>query len=512
MSSEILETGPSLAGESRAAKPAKASKGPVWLAGVSVLAAGALGGTYAIQAAKASHSKISAASAALTIDQSTISFEVPGTVKDVFVKTGDRVKAGQVIAIVNNSSLVAEVQKAQKALTDAEKETNSTQATIVPPPLIGGHLTSHTPVSLTPTVPITPLPAAGSAGSGNQAYQAANPVQLKRAKDVLSAVQTQNSLAQDRLTSAKADLDTANHNAEAIRAPLDGLQANLDLAKAQRDKFQGLFNDGIISRNEFQQKQADVDAAQTAIDQANDQIKDATTAVATKKDAVDAATKALSDSVTQVALAQKTYDDVSKSAAAQVAPAPTVAEAPLPARPRFVAMPPPLISRGRHGKFTETFGGPNSLMPVQVSFQEGKHQAAQTKLEKAQAELAKAQVALELTKVVATQDGTVTAVDVKPGQYVGADTPAVTIAKPASEKIVAQFSHGSALRIHNGQPCDITILCNPNYRIKGRVEKFLDGGTQTSRSFVEISLPDDFREVLAQLPPGTASNVTVLAG
>lgn len=439
--------------------------------------------------------------AGVVVDRVPVSPARAGTVETVLVKPGQTVKAGDLVAVLDDHALQASIQADQKALQDAQKETVATGAAILPPAVTG---TLPPPIEL-PTTPLPaiapvegPLLAAPNTSAPDPAVVAATAKKALAQKALLQA-NAEESVLSDQLAAAKADLAAATQQDQFSRTSLESAQAGLDMAKTELDKFRDLYNQGIISRYEFQQKQADFDAANAAATAAQKQSTDADAAIKLRQDTVDKDQKLLDDATTKVASAKKMADSI-----VVPAPRPVVQQAaaePIVALPKPV-MPPPLPAAGPLAKRDAAV----AFAPVGVAFSPVLHAKAQSQLKVAQATLSKDLEALQETRIVAPADGFVASVEAKPGDKADPAEPILTVMRPVTARVIATLPHSSALRVRPGAACVIQLVEHPQERFAGTVDRFV--GPVGPVSQVEIQVGPD-AAALGSLPAGTPLRVTI---
>jgi multidrug resistance efflux pump len=453
---------------------------------------------------RVSHAVVVASSAEVVADTSTVSTEVDGAVKQVLVKSGQTVKRGQILAIIDNPELVHRYTAAENALAAAKKLDTSTQAAIIPPPIVGNIQANGPPLNLQTLKPLPQAapgePASPIPGQSTEAESLPNK-RVAKAEANLRLAQTASAQCAQQLESSQAALEAAQSDLSSQSVPLEALKTTVELTKAKRDKFQGLYDDGIISRSEFQQKEKEYETAQSNVDDANKAIQTAQDQVNSKQSDETKAAKAAQMAQTDLANCQSLLDK-------------TKATSP---KSHAKPLPKPLISispeiRHRQKPFVPHFGvAPPPIAPLNLQFSPDNHLQAQTQEEEAASNLKTLGEELRACQIVAPGDGTISDIKILAGQNVTAKTPILSLTKPASQRIVATFPYRQALRIHNGQKCEVAFGTLPHQMFMGRIACFLDSGNPTHDSKVEILLPDRM-DVLSTMPSGTATQVRVLPG
>ena len=476
-----------------------------WISIAAVAILASISAVWIAQDRHASDARIVTNDVSITEQTDEVRSPLTGTLKQIFVKPGEAVKSGQLLAVVDNPSLDAALQHAQNEVAVAQKEALATQAAVLPPPLIGS---PPPPVSLpVQSLPTLPLPRLGRR-SGKVTALAPAPVETPAMAAAMAQKQKLESLvkqlgsifqqASDKVKAAKTDLAASTQEAETARAPLDGLQTNLDMAKSQRDKFQSLYSQGIISRLEFQNKQADVDAAQTALDEAQKQVTDADASVKLRQTDVDADQKLLNTLSVNLLKAQKQLASIHL-------PVPPPATDVKPGPPIPVTLMPPTLPAS--GPLPKVFRlkhpiAPPAFAPIGVAFSPEKHAEAQAHLVALQAAVLKAKEALKGEEVRATEDGILGSINQRLGQTVTAQQALFTIGRPATAFVVLAVPRESATNVRVGQLCQISVASDPQERFSGTVAGFISPGSADELAKIKVTLQGK-PDALVQLPKGT---------
>ncbi len=226
-----------------------------------------------------------------TLDDVTISAKVPGKIAQVFVREGDTVRAGQVVAQQDTSDLAAQVRQAEAALQSARARLKQAQ----------------TALELQPTQNETSLRQAEAA--------------LEAARARLRAMETgarrqERQQVEQQVASAKANLDNAQANLERIRRlyqqdavpkqQLDAAQTAYDIALAQYRTAQeqlSLVQEGV--------RQEDIDAQRALVKQAEEAVRLARTGdlqLRVRQDEVNAAKALVAQAEAGLAYARQQYE------------------------------------------------------------------------------------------------------------------------------------------------------------------------------------------------------------
>ncbi len=464
------------------------------VAGVLALAAVSVA-WVAVDRYEASHALVTSQAVSVSEESSPAISTTTGTVKQILVKPGDQVKAGQLVAIVSDPQLEIAAQKAQQDLADAQKQSVATQAAPMPPTIVG-KAPSLGSVQPLPKLPVLKAPANTTAVPIPAEVLEAQ-AKKDKASGLVRQLESTVQVAATKVSAAKMDLAAANQEAEAARAPVEELQNNLDLAKTKRDKYQSLYSQGIISRVEFQNTQADVDAAQTALDEANKQVADTAATVKDRQADLTNDQALLAGLQGQLTAAQKAYEAIKTPAP----PAP--AQIPPMLAPRPATETSTFIAPQVKPKFPATLAPAPGLVPLGVAFSPTAHVAAQDQVLKLKKVLDDTLTALKNAEEVrAATDGVVGTVSLNARQMVNRGDTILTIARPETTQAVVALPHTDALRVKKGEQCQLALVANPQAKFSGIVTGF------KTPEEVEVKITGN-PQGLGQLPAGTPLSASI---
>jgi HlyD family secretion protein len=109
----------------------------------------------------------------------------------------------------------------------------------------------------------------------------------------------------------------------------------------------------------------------------------------------------------------------------------------------------------------------------------------QAQVQQAEIALKRSELALEQASLRAPMDGTVVAINLSPGQFLDATTPAIILADLTSWKAeTLDLIEEDAMRVHEGDPVMMTFEALPNLKLPGKVAGIKPMGT---------TRPDDLR-------------------
>lgn len=126
-------------------------------------------------------------------------------------------------------------------------------------------------------------------------------------------------------------------------------------------------------------------------------------------------------------------------------------------------------------------------------------EAASTRVPAAEAALALAQRELGLTKVVAPVDGTISKVDLQPGELVQRGQSVFAIV-PDDRYVVANFKETDLDRIHIGDPVRIEVDAYPDQELRGTVASLSPGTGSVFSLLPADNASGNFIKVVQRLP------------
>lgn len=238
---------------------------------------------------------------------------ISGTLNKLLVEEGDPVKAGQVIATLEDSSQRAAVAQAQAAYNAAVSQIPQAESALAYQQATSNAAIQHAQAALQSQIAKTrgaqAQVALTSSSMAHQVEQARQQVEAAVAQ--AAQVDAQVGTAQAAVTAARQNVKTAQNAANAASASVGSAQANYVRAAADEKRFAGLLAKQAVTQQQYDQARAAVDSAQSQLQAVRDQAAQAQSQVAASRAAVDqalsqlaAARKAASAAHRQVNVAQ----------------------------------------------------------------------------------------------------------------------------------------------------------------------------------------------------------------
>ena len=385
-------------------------------------------------------------------------FQTSGQVKEVLVKPGDQVRAGQPLARLDDRALRLEVQQAEANLQAAQADLDAARhGSATPADLREAEANLRAAQA---RLAALQNPAPDDLSSAQLALTEAQ-ANLERTRDELSAAKTNAQLELERatnaLTQAQSNYATAYHNwqyvertgndpANPTTTGPDGTKVDNTLSDLQRQAYHEAL---VQAEAALHSAEAAVAQAQVAYDTARQQeavgVQAAEARVRDAQQHLDALKNPsptdLAQAQAEVARAQAQVDRLRQGGTAADV---TAAQAQVDA------------ARAALDKLT----APEAESAIAV---------AEARVAQAQAQLDAARLALEGATLTAPFDGTVTEVEIIPGSSPGQD-PVLTIVDTSSMHLDVEIGESDIPRVKTGQPASISFDALEGTIITGTVE------------------------------------------
>ena len=442
--------------------------------------------------------------ASLTAD---VSSKIMGKVVAVYVREGDRVKAGQVLVQLDNSDLLAQVRQAQAAV-EATKAALS-QALIA---LNIQRTQSQTRIEQARSELNQALEQLSLVREGarrqekaqadeavRQAYAA-----YERAKEAVKMAEVELQLAREGVKQAEAALEAARQQLSMMQegfrkqqkaqaeAALRQAEANLKVAQATYDRFKPLAEQGVITKQKFDEIVLQLESAKAQYEAAKAQVSLVQEGfrpqeIRQAEENVRQMEAALMIAKEKVRLAEIAYRE--RVAALQQAEAALKAAEQQRdlvyegARRQEIRQAEERVKQAREGlKMALAAAKEVDIKSEQVKF-------LQAQLRQALAGLAAAQVQLSYATITAPFSGVVVKRHVDPGDMASPGMPLVTLVDPSSFRLEVTVPESHIKSVHLGETVAVTIDALGK-RVEGKVYEIVPSADPTSRTFiVKIRLP-----------------------
>jgi len=452
-------------------------------------------------------------------------FQADGQVREVLVRPGDRVRAGQPLARLDDRDLRLQVQQAEADLKTAQAKLEAAQHGGTTPQEL-----AQAQASLTSSLAALEKTRTGNVTAADmheaEASLLAAKAQLDALKhpsaDKISAAQLTLTQAQTTLQQTRDELSAAKTDAEIeqrkVMAALTQAQSSYTTAKQNWDYVQQTGADptnpkstdpttGKSKKNKLNdvQKRQYYDTfvqAEAALRSAEEAVKQAQLNydTARQKEAIG-----IPEAEAKAADAQQQLEALqhpNASSIAQTQAAVTQAQAKLDklrqgGTPADIAQAQAAVDEARAG-----------LEKLTAPAAKADRAAAEANLAQAQAKLDAAKLKLDRATLTAPFAGTVASTSIIPGSVVGAATTAISLVDTSTLYVDVSLSETDVARVKPGQSVSITFDALPDLTLKGTVESVAPTGS-SDQGVVTYPVRVRFDPGQAQVKVGMSASVSI---
>ena len=427
-----------------------------WLLAVVGASALAFGGVSGWRWWQFQHTHVSTENAQIEGHISPVAPKISATVKQVLVKDGDLVKAGQTLVILQDEDLQLKIQQMEANLNAAKAQLKSSADT----------------VSLTANTNTTQIQQAQSNLEAQQAAVVAAETNVKQAESEIKAAEAQLQQAELGVSAAKSQVEGALAGVEAqkarVRQAESGVsaarakvvQAETEVSKTKTDlqRYEYLFGQGAIpaqqqdtARAAFNTAQANLTVANEGVGQAEAQVNDARAQLQQAQAQVKSAQSQLQQAQAQVESARSRLQQAeaqADNARAQVQKSVAQADA-------------------SRSQVAET-----KASTQKVVVQQDQTESAQAQVKQAEAALALARQQLEYTVIQAPVSGYVGQLTGEVGQKVQPGQPLLAVVPLETEAIYvrANFKETELKDLRVGERAEVRVDAYPGEVFRAKVE------------------------------------------
>lgn len=427
----------------------------------------------------------------VTGDFVNVSPLILGTLSHLSVKEGDFVKKGQLIARLEDSQQIANVQQAEAAYKLALEQIPQAQTSLT-------FQSRATKASIDRAKAALAAQRARTQGANAQlkVIQATTKNQAEQARAQISAAQAARRQAQAQVTLARAAhaasqraVEAASHGVSALQSKLAAAQAEVQRTSADVERYQRLLSQEAVTQQQFDvvssqavTAQSNLATLQRQIEQANSQL--------------DQAREGVQQAAAQVTVAEQ----ATQSADQQI----KVAEAGL-----GVA-----VANTGQVNVQSTNVNVSSALDLQssadiqtaqagesqVTLQNQKVSSAQVQAQQAKATLEFAKVQLRNTYIYAPEDGQVVRKTANVGTSLSPGQTIVTLAQSGKIWVTANFKETQLTNIRVGQSAEIEVDAFPGHKIKAVVASINQATGATTSLLPPDNATGNFTKVVQRIP------------
>lgn len=436
-----------------------------------------------------------------------VSPQIQGTVVKVFVKDNQEVKAGDLIAQLDDRSLKAAFDQAKANLDVAIAQAKGAGITVNLTGQTGqaqiqqalGNLQQNQATIATSQSEVA-RSVAGVANS--QALLASADAGVSNAQAAYQTSIANASRAKAGIAAAQADLQTANASASAARAAITSATAQASRATKEAQRDQSLVAQGAISSQAAENAQAAADSAGANLDAARQQAGAADAVVSERQVAVQSAREQLTAAQAAVSQAQAQI----RAAQAQVSAAKAgVSESQAATRTAQEGV---SAAKGRAEQAQGVLSQANTA-GAQVDVSKSAQAQAQARVEQAKAALEEAKTNLDYTRIVSPVSGKVSKLTVTVGAVVQPLFPLLSLIPDQSTDpmwITANFKETQLGHMRPGQPAEIEVDGIPGITFKGRLDSYSEGTGATFALLPADNATGNFTKVVQRVPAKVTFN------
>ncbi len=485
------------AGDNGQAKPGR----PSWLKRALVVGALAVLGyaiVWGIHYWQFASTHVSTDDAYLTSDIVQVTPQVSGNIAQVFVSENQQVKAGQLIAVLDDSTFRAAVEQARANLAMAEAQAQGAASSV--------SLTAETGTAQVQQAQ-GGVAQAESAISGAQAdveraragivgalagEQTAR-ANVKTAQAALSAAISARHRAQDAVRAAQAQLVTAQAGVRSAQAAVTAAQANAEKANKDEARLATLYSEDAVSAQAVDAARAAAASARAQLDSAQQQVAQAQALVAQRqadlsstREAVHAADDAIAQARAQLAAAKQGVNAAQATEAS--------AQAQMRAAQQNVAQ--------AEAKRAQALGQLNQARtaPRQVAVSRANQQTATARILEARAALKNAEIALQHTRIIAPVSGTVSKKAAEVGQQVAVGQQIMAILPNSDIWVEANFKETQMRDVRPGERAEVEVDTFPGRKFTGRVQSIAPATGATFALLPPENATGNFTKVVQRIP------------
>lgn len=479
---------------------------------IVLIAGGAFGYRYMLYAA----SHVSTDDAQLANDVVQIAPQVTGTVTQVLVQDNQFVKAGQLIAVLDDATYRATVQQREADLAAAIAQANGAHLSVSLTRETGAALITQAEGGLSQTLSAietskADLARAQAAIAASRASAKAAEAAVSSAQGALDSAVASRQRAADGVSAAEAQVANAKAAARAAAASIDSAAAAYDKAASDARRVRELLRQGAISEQTSDQAAAAERSTRAALEVARQQSEQAQTAVAARMADLSAARQALVAADAGVAQARAQLAAAKEQARAAQA---GVRQSEAASRAAAQAV---LQARAKKEQSVGVLAQAHTT-PRQVAVSRSAHSQANAKIEQARAALEAARIQLGYTRIYAPQAGRISKKTVEVGALVQPGTPLMALVPDKPSWVVANYKETQLADVRPGQRAEITVDGIPNKVFRGHVDSIAAATGATFALLPPDNATGNFTKVVQRIPvkiviePGQADADQLRAG
>jgi len=455
---------------------------------------------FGINYLKYASTHISTDDAYLTADIITIAPQVSGTVQHVYVKDNQHVEAGQLIAVLDDSTYKAAVQQAEANLEAAIAAAEASGVNVGLTGDTGNAQIQQTQAGVSQAesaigsseADVSRIKAMVEQASANAQGMKSNITSTKAA--IASAI-AQKKRADAAIESVSAQVETAEADIRSATAGLESAQAIFNKAVSDNKRYQKLLADSVIGAQMAEQAAVGEQTAKSQLQTAQERVSSSKSALNARHADLRAAKEQSNAADAIIEQAQAQYAASKDQYTAAIAGV-SQTRAQLLSSSNAVNQ-----SEARHRQSIAVLAQANTA-PKQVKMSQAAQHQAQARVNQVRAALIDAKLRLSYTRIVSPVSGIVSKKNVNEGILVQPGTPLMAIVPPPSANIwvVGNFKETQLTKVKAGQKAEIEVDALPGKVLNAKVDSIASGTGATFALLPPDNATGNFTKVVQRIP------------
>ncbi len=434
----------------------------------------------------------------LTTNVAQVTPQVAGTVQQILVNENERVKKGQLLAVLDDSTYKAAVAQAQANLYQAEAGAegasvgvNLTQAQSSATVFgaHGGVQAARSSVATAQADVVRNEAALAAAGAGVSTAQS----QVTVARASVAAARAALARAEQDVTAGRAKLATAQAGVQSAQSEITAAQANAARASADDRRYLILLREDVIAAQQYEAVHSAAIAAASQLSVAQQGLVQAKANVAQRGAELASALQEIQAAKATLAMKQADLSSAQSGVAAAKGNQGQAAAAVQAAQHMVQTYQAGVTQAAAQLQEADT-------APEKVAVQRAAVATAKARIEQAKAALHTAEINLQRTRLYAPFDGRVSKKTAQLGEQVAPGQSLMALVPDNDLFVQANFKETQIEHMHPGQKVDIEVDTFPGITFKGVVQSISPGTGSTFTLLPPDNSTGNFTKVVQRVP------------
>jgi membrane fusion protein, multidrug efflux system len=424
-----------------------------------------------------SQTHVSTDDATVTGNLVNVSPIIAGTLTKLTVEEGDPVKAGQLIARLDDSGQLAALRQAKAAYAAAETQIPQAQTTLA-------YQKQATDAAIQKAQAELAAQNAKTSGAQQQVVLSNATVlnQVKQAQSQVRQAQAQASQAQASVQTYRRAITTAQHAAAAAAANISAAQAAYNKAAQDQARYATLVKQEAVTPQQYDAVVAATKSAQAQLNVARQQAAQAQSAVAQAVAQRNAAQEQ-ADAMRQQVNVARAGLGLAQANAGQVGIQQTN-----------------VLSSVQQGSQAQADLNAAQAGRQQIALREQQIKTYEAQAAQAKAALANAQITEDDTYIKAPTNGTVVRKAVNVGASLSPGQEIVTITQGNHVWVTANYKETQLSDVRAGQPVEIDVDAFPGKIFQGKVQSVNEASGASTALLPPDNATGNFTKVVQRIP------------